>query len=526
VRRGHPGAVGARGPVRRRRRPWLACAWLALPAALLAGAGPLQAQQIRFSGHGDHEVDAHIMKLLAAPHTLITRDTLIAAGDTVTGPLLILGASATIAGTVRGDVIGVASDLFLRPTARIEGDVVNAGGGLFGSSLATITGSKLDRPLVPYHVDRGPAGLRIRAGPQPRASGDMAGPLGFAAPGYDRVNGVDVRWGLHGHLPVAGPLALEASALGDYYSQRGALGGRATFAIALDSVRVSVGVQREAVSNEEWIRNDLSNSVSYLFLGHDYHDLYEARRAWLGADASFATGSVKWRAGLRLQREAATPLHAADPWTVVSVDSIRPNLVVDTGTVGSVIASLSGGWRGGSAVLRWGGSVERASPRLAGTRSFSDYQAWGDVALHTLGRQTLRLRGWARGPLPGTDSLPRRRWTFVGGAGTLYTFPIAAFRGDRMVMVETRYSIPLPSSAAAPLLGPPRVDLVHDVGMAWTLDEPRRFEQNAGVELRFYGVVVRLVTDPRNVSRELKLGVGAYWPFGATFPWASGEPRE
>jgi len=55
--------------------------------------------------------------------------------------------------------------------------------------------------------------------------------------------------------------------------------------------------------------------------------------------------------------------------------------------------------------------------------------------MKAIANHTLEIEANFRGPLPGTETLPLQRWTFVGGSGTLYTFDIAEFRGDRLAFV-------------------------------------------------------------------------------------------
>src|SRR5690606_8830262 len=203
---------------------------------------------------------------------------------------------------------------------------------------------------------------------------------------------------------------------------------------------------------------------------------------------------------------------------------------------------------------------------VAGDFAFGRFAAWADVAMAALANHGLELRLHFRGPLPGTDALPRQRWTFLGGAGTFPAFGIATFRGDRLAFVETTYIIPLgprpgpdalprqrwtflggagtfPAFGIAtfrgarlafvettyiiplgprfdvPFLGQPDLELLHVAGMAWTRGQDRDLEQNVAVQLRFPFVTARLATDPTDPVDAARLDLGLTLPRAGRSPW-------
>src|SRR5690606_7986192 len=127
-----------------------------------------------------------------------------------------------------------------------------------------------------------------------------------------------------------------------------------------------------------------------------------------------------------------------------------------------------------------------------------------------------------QGPLPGTASLPLQRWSFVGGSGTLLTYDVAEFRGDRVAFVETEYSIPLPRRLTVRPFGRPSFDLLHMAGMAWTDDESPAFEQNIGARIRYNVVYVRVVTHPSRFADDVEVSVSVSLPRGS-YPWQAGQ---
>jgi hypothetical protein len=87
-----------------------------------------------------------------------------------------------------------------------------------------------------------------------------------------------------------------------------------------------------------------------------------------------------------------------------------------------------------------------------------------------------------------------------------------------VVFVDTRYIVPMPDRLALPILGTPRVHLLHVAGMAWTDADRRQLLQEAGVELDLGFLYVRYVVVPDDLARS-DLGIGLAWPFGRSFSW-------
>jgi hypothetical protein len=99
---------------------------------------------------------------------------------------------------------------------------------------------------------------------------------------------------------------------------------------------------------------------------------------------------------------------------------------------------------------------------------------------------------------------PPQRFAYLGGSGTLPTFDLLEFGGDRLVFFESRYSIPI-ERIQIPVVGSPVVMLRHMIGMAG-VDSLAPLEQNVGVRLRVGPLKVDWTIDP--VSRDSKLSAG------------------
>lgn len=491
--------------------------------AVLLLAVPVAAQEVERTGRGDVMLDRRLDRILGAgEYLLITRDTLIAEGDSVPGDLLVLDARLTLAGAVAGDVVGVEADLFIRPSARVGGDVVNIAGGLYRSEVGRIGGGIVDAPLVRYQVTREDDVIRIVAATEYTAL-ELHGVMGLHLPTYDRVDALGLNWAATYRPRPLGSIQPALYGMVGYRSGRGAWQGKTELAFIRAATGFAVGVEELTQTNEWWIRGPLLNTLGYFGLGTDARDYFEARRVYVRLDQSFGRGNAVATAQLRAQVERGRSLGAGDPWTVLG-GSTRPNLPIDDGTISSLLSSLFGGWRGTGAQLDAGGSVEVAGSALGGDFSFTRFVLWGEWAMHAFRDHTLEVEWQLRGPFPGTRSLPRQRWSFVGGSGTLPTFETAQFRGDRLAFVESAYIIPLPERWSLPIIGAPDLEIVHAAGMAWTEAERRGLEQNIGVRLVFLSPYLRVVTDPSDPIDALEIGIGLTSPFDGNYPWRRRTP--
>lgn len=497
-----------------------------LAAALLGVAlpsGALLAQQVERVGSGDVALDGRLDRLLAAgDYTLITRDTLLVGADTIPGNVLVLDATAIVEGAVAGDLIAVDANVFLRPSARVHGSTVNVGGGLYRSALARIGGEVVDVPLAPYRVVREPGRFRIEARSDERTL-VLDGFKGFHAPTYDRVNAATLEWGAtYRPAAFAGVEPRLHGQIG-YLSGRGALTGGLALALERAPTTLTFGAEETVATNEHWIRGDLRNSLSFLVAGHDYRNYYEIERVYGELERRFGSETQGWTIGVGAQLEHAKSLNAGSPWTLFG-DEIRQNPHVDDGRIASVFLTSNAAWQGLNTILRGGGRLELAGEAVGGDFSFARFVFWGESAMRALADHTLEIEWRVQGPLPGTESLPRQRWSFIGGSGTLNTFSIGRFRGDRLVFAESQYLIPLPRSLELPLVGVPDLALMYAAGAAWTEDTSGALEQNIGVGLEVFGLHLRLWTDPLDAVHSLDLDFGLSWPFGADYPW-QGEPQ-
>jgi hypothetical protein len=510
------------------------------PAQRLHAQQPAQNPVIVLRGHGDAEHDIVLRRLFAPSvsdtrpaYLLITRDTVISHADTVHSDVVVVGATLRLDGTITGDLIGVGGNVFVRPSAWVLGETHNIAGGLYPSRLAHMNPVVENSPNAPYQVVATPGTITIIGVERPGGI-SLPGIKGLSVPTYDRVNGVSLRLGLDFDLPRAGLVEPALKAWGSYYSQRGDFGGGGEFEIRRRRTTFAAGAERTTLTNERWIRSDISNSLAMLLQGKDYRNYYAADRAYVRLSRTLEHAERITNASITAQVEEASPLRAAAPWSLLGPDSIRPNDYgfrdatlqgirrKPEGRLTSAIATLDTRWDRPNFIAKLAGLAEIGSTALDGEASFARYALEGDVALHAIRDHSLRVQWHFQGPLPGTDSLPYQRWSFVGGSGTLPTFQVAQFNGDRVALVETRYTIPLPHALTLPLLGRPGIDLLHYTGMAWTRDQTAHFEQNLGVQLGYRIAYLRFVTDPNHFGDRVKTSVGLTLP-RKNYPWETAD---
>lgn len=494
---------------------------IVLGAIVLLHGVPVFAQQVRSRGYGQADLDEIIQLALTSRTLIVVRDTVIGARDTIPQSVLVLSARFILDGTIVGDLTGVDANIYVRPNAVVTGAVTNIAGGFYPSERAKI-GSVEDRPLAPYRV--------IRRDHEYVIEGTVKFPAlkllgGFQMPEYNRVDGLRAEIGPAILLPPAfGVEPIVRGSIG-YATEREEVLGRAQLELKRGRSTLIGGWEDDLThTNDEWIRSTLRNSVSFLWNGKDYHDYYEADRVFLEFQRVLERGSRTSRYWIRGQNELSHALVEGDPFVVWKPDSVRFNPAVLTRRITSMFIGAQSEWVGVTSAWDISGEIEVAAKVQDADEVYKAYIARVDYAMQAIANHTLHFEANFRGPLPGTESLPLQRWTFVGGSGTLYTFPIAAFRGDRLAFLETDYRIPFARPFKVPLLGRPTLRLMHNIGMAWSQFQEPEFEQNIGVRLQFPFVFARVVTNPEHLGDDAKFTLGVTLPDKA-YPWEKSAPK-
>lgn len=486
---------------------------------VLCSALPLHAQRVVTRGHGDADLDA-ILRAAINPNTLVvTRDTLITARDTVERDILVLKSRFILEGTIRGNLTGVEANMYVRPSGRVSGQVTNVAGGYYPSELAKVAAVE-DRPLAPYHVVPGDDEWVIQGMVKRPALRPIGG---VQLPEYNRVDGLRIEAGPAFLLPPFAGVEPTISGSIGYATEREEILGRAELKMKRGRSTLAFGWEDDVTAtNEDWIRSQLKNSLSTIWNGKDYRDYYEADRTYLEFRRVLEKGRRTSEYWIRGQNELADGLLAGDPFVLFKPDSVRSNLFVPASRVTSAFVGAETEWSGLTSVWRISAALEFAAKVLKADLAYNAYAASALYAMQAIANHTLEIEANFRGPLPGTEELPLQRWTFIGGSGTLYTFDIAEFRGDRLAFVETEYTIPFAARLSMPILGQPKLKLMHNIGMAWSYQQDRSFEQNIGARIQFAVAYARVIANPDGGDTEFSIGVS--FP-SRGYPWEKAPKR-
>lgn len=484
---------------------------------LMAAVGVAAAQTVERVGSSDIALDRRLARLLTVDPLIISSDQRIRAGDTIPRSVLVLDATLIHEGTILGDLVVVDAGVFVRPESHVTGDLVNMGGGLYRSRTARVGGTIIDLPDASYRVIREEGRLVIEAYAVPNRLA-LDGFAGFRIPRYDRANGVTATWGAAYQFPRLLGATPVLRAHGGWRTEPGlpAYGGSLT--LRSGAVTADVGYQRDGLTHDDWIMGDVRSSLNYLWDGDDFRNHYDAERAWTSLSHAFGDEAKRYSAVLRVaaQIEDATSLAGGDPWHLLG-DEPRPNPAIDEGRISSLIGRFDVAWHGVEVDFEAAAEYEAGRTWQDGDHRFDRASVWTRFAMHAFFDHTLEIRGFGQMPV-GEDTLPGQRWSFVGGAATLQTVPLGAYRGDHVAYVESRYRIPTPDALALPVLGAPELQLVHATGMAWVGDDDPSLIQEIGARIQFFGLYVQYMVQPDDPDREEWLA-GLAWPFEPGYPW-------
>jgi hypothetical protein len=411
----------------------------------------------------------------------------LARGRAYEGTLVVLGRDASVASRVRGDVIVVGGDLFVRPGAAIDGRAVAIGGTAARSELAVVRDGYLSFRDETFDVDTITSGYGLRYRPLRRPSEPFALPglYGLRIPSYDRVNGLSV--------PVAPAFALDSGRFEiepgvTYRSHLGAVDPSLSARAELGRrTRAELWAGRATLTNDAWIYSDIVNSSVALVTGRDQRNYFRADRGEVRGFRRFE--GTTWEhepfLGARLERAWSVgpdSLTDRSPWSLSGRTSLermrRFNPPVDDGHIASALVGLRSRWE--PADLRARLSVEaEVGFGAPGDREFTQITVDGKVGFPAFRNHHYQLEAHAV-VTPG-ETAPRQRWAYVGGPGTLRTLDLLEQGGDMLVFVEQGYAVPL-KRPRLPLVGPPTLTLRHVLGAAGVGGLPA-LEQELGLRL-------------------------------------------
>ena len=473
----------------------------------------LVAQTVVVRDGGDRPSAAIIRDAVQRPHVVRAgRGRLELPRDSaITTTLLVIGRPTYLASRVQGDVIVVGADLFLRPGVDITGRAVSIGGSVATTTLGRVAGGTESLRDETYVVSegegKGELTLDYRSSRTDVSTPFIqpAGLQGFLMPAYDRVNGLSVPVGV---LVTAGQGNVEIEPSVTYRSRLGTLDPAVVLRIRPEqSVRFEGAAGRDTRSNDRWIYSDLLNSAASLFIGLDTRNYFRST----GGEGRLYVRVE--RPGLMLEPFVGARYEKVEGISAAGkvfsfrgrrdVEKMfRPNPLVESNTIGSALLGAQLHDTSGVVVSRLRAEVEQSFMTRTGTSNFTQLTIDGRVAFPTFNTQ--RLQVYAHGVATAGDSVPRARYAYLGGSGTLPLLELLETGGTELLFVESRYIIPI-ERVILPIVGSPSIALRHIMGAAGVRSLPR-LEQEIGVELGLSVLRIGVTTDAAR-KRGTKFGV-------------------
>ena len=370
----------------------------------------------------------------------------------VEGDVAVLDGPLLIAGRVKGRVLAINSDVILRPTARIDGDLLVVGGEVEGRHVAYVGGeTRIYRQQLRYTqegellvADRVTAseetGWWRRWERTQRRSG---GKLQIASAGaYNRVEGLPINlgpqlfqnfdWGsvrLDAYAVLRTETSFEGTRddVGHNVSLETKLGRRGGVLLGGRMFNVIEPV-------ESWQLKNIEAGLAAFLLRRDYRDYYERRGAQgragfflrRGADITVSYGVERW--GKRSTENPWTLLHQGHGWRVnPAYDAGLAHLINTTLRVDTRNDTESpwSGWfvvadveHGFSDITEYAPVAPPLAQRTPGradyARGFMDLRRYNRVSPESQLNFRVVLGGWLNG-----DALPLQRRFSVDGPGAI-----------------------------------------------------------------------------------------------------------
>ncbi|MDX1578346.1 MAG: hypothetical protein R3266_07665, partial [Gemmatimonadota bacterium] len=264
-----------------------------------------------------------------------------------------------------------------------------------------------------------------------------------------------------------------------------------------ERLRIGVAAGRATRTNEGWIRPTWYNSLAHVVAGDDARDYHRSDRAaaeleWISPEPPLWEDAPAWSFTLSGGWEEARSLKARDVWVLfgespfdacpdcafmpTAVHEPEPNPAIDDGDLVFGRAGFTWSLRTREGRLSWGIGLEAgfddglgtaaddldfllAEGRISARRVTSWGHAWDVFAI-------------ARFDLAGT--LPRQRYSTMGGVGTIPTMPLRGIRGPRLLYGEASYAVPL---LGLPTLGGLDAFVRASAGGAWAEGAALRIEE-------------------------------------------------
>ena len=396
---------------------------------------------------------------------------------TIDGDLAVLNGPVLIGGRVRGRVLAINSDVVLRPSARIDGDLLVVGGTVEGRHAAYIGGEiRIYRQQLAYvqegdiiRPERTTTTVAEETGWWRRWDRDRwpnrtSSKLFVAAGAYNRVEGLPITIGPQiRHTGDWGSFRLNAHALvrteTSFDGKQDDIGHDVNAEIRFGrrgGALIGGQVFNMMDPTEQWQLTKGEASLSAFLFRRDYRDYYERRggrvrvgafvRRWMDLSASY--GDEEW--GSRL---------ASSPWTLFKrSEGWRPNPSFDIGRLHILNSTLRidtrndnsspwSGWfvladleNGQGDIAQYGArSTPLAAPTAATVsyaRAFVDFRRYNRISPDAQLNFRVVTGGWMNG-----DALPLQRRFAIDGPGGLPGYDFRSATALNMLTCTTAATV-------------------------------------------------------------------------------------
>jgi hypothetical protein len=380
----------------------------------------------------------------------------------IAGDVAVLNGPLIVAGHVRGSVLAVNSDVLIRRTGRIDGDLLIVGGAIDGRNTAQISGNtRIYRQALTYRQE----GERIVAIDdesaenenwlrrlEHRREGNWSEALRIVQAGpYNRVEGLPIQLGpVINRSTSWGSVRLDAAAVlrtgTSFNSDNGDVGHDFRTEVRLGHGR-GIGVGGEAFDIvdpvESWQLADLEVALAAFLARRDYRDYY-TRHGGRGFLTLYGARDLSLTASFGEERWTSSNLE--NPFTLFNGDrSWRPNPAQDEGLfhVGGMSLKFDtrtdpddpwSGWFANADVEHGRGSITSFAPTSMPsivppggitdyTRGFFDFRRYNRLGPDAQLNVRAVFAGWL-----GGDPLPLERRLSVEGPGSLPGFDFHSAR--------------------------------------------------------------------------------------------------
>lgn len=429
---------------------------IALCAAIVGTSVGAQDRDIRVERSGlPRDVAREATRLFNESSAMRTTGRLEIDQDRIIdGDLAVLNGPVFIAGRVKGRVLAINSDVVLRPSARIDGDLLVVGGEVEGRHTAYVGGEiRIYRQQLQYVRE----GDLIRPERETTLASDETGwwrrwdrnqrrsdsKLFVAAGVYNRVEGLPITIGPQiYHSDDWGSTKIDAHAIvrteTSFNGQEDDIGHNVNVEVKFGrrgGLMLGGRAYNSLESTENWQLGKTEASLAAFVFRKDYRDYYERRggqaRAGLflrrGADITVSYSDENW-----------TPRAEEAPWTLFRrSQGWRPNPVFDQGVMKILNSTLTidtrndnsspwSGWFVNADLEHGSGTMQAYGPRSAPiaaapvpgdlkyARGFVDLRRYNRVSPDAQLNFRVVAGGWLNG-----DALPLQRRFSLDGPGGL-----------------------------------------------------------------------------------------------------------